>query len=304
MKNTLFFGNGLNRISKQSVSWDSLLDRLKGDQDFSSKTLPYTMVYERIFIQGPVVEGAGIDELQVKCQIADALKAQGGNFIYDKVVSMDFDNYLTTNYDYAIEEALIGKPDRKSTEDVYSVRRKRTYETDVGVKTLWNVHGQVEHPKSIMLGMDHYCGAVGKIGSYIKGTYEHVSDGVIRPVASMREKLESGVFCNTSWIDLFFSSNVHIVGFSLDFSEIDIWWLLNKRARFAAELPVMNKIFFYTDRVEVCEKTELLSSFGVQVVVTSLKNDGFPEMYRRVIKKMERTMGASAVPPRPTEVAK
>ena len=30
---------------------------------------------------------------------------------------------------------------------------------------------------------------------------------------------------------LFFNSDIHIVGFGFDYSEIDLWWILNKRAR-------------------------------------------------------------------------
>ena len=38
-----------------------------------------------------------------------------------------------------------------------------------------------------------------------------------------------------SWIDLMFTTDVYIVGFGMDFSEQDIWWILNKRQRFIKE---------------------------------------------------------------------
>ena len=50
---------------------------------------------------------------------------------------------------------------------------------------------------------------------------------------------------NISWIELFFNSNIYIAGLTLDYSEIDIWWLLNKRARLLNEgIKIDNKIFF------------------------------------------------------------
>ena len=39
-------------------------------------------------------------------------------------------------------------------------------------KYIWPIHGTIQHPKSIMLGLDHYCGSIGKINDYIKGKYK------------------------------------------------------------------------------------------------------------------------------------
>ena len=50
MTNTVLYGNGLNRLSSNAVSWDDLLDELKGSNGFDNGRLPYTMVYERIFM--------------------------------------------------------------------------------------------------------------------------------------------------------------------------------------------------------------------------------------------------------------
>lgn len=44
-----FFGNGINRLSENHVTWNDLLDRIKGINNFKNGQLPNTMVYERIF---------------------------------------------------------------------------------------------------------------------------------------------------------------------------------------------------------------------------------------------------------------
>jgi len=126
---------------------------------------------------------------------------------------------------------------------------------------------------------------VSKIHSYIKGTYSYETEGKKNPVISVSDKLKNQQFCHTSWVDLFFSSNVHIIGFSLDYSETDIWWLLNKRARFAADKLVKNKIFFYTDTIDE-EKHGLLKSFGVSVVITPIEGDDYKGMYKSAIENM------------------
>ncbi|WP_295763015.1 SIR2 family protein [Undibacterium sp.] len=290
MQNTVFFGNGLNRISKTSVSWEYLLNSLKGDKIFPNKDLPNTMVYERIFMEKLIGnESQKSNELLIKNGIADAMKSQDSNELFELLANMDFENYLTTNYDYAFEKAIKKvtdcDPEKLSTEDIYSLRRKRAYGETKKAKYLWNIHGEIEHPKSIMLGLDHYCGSVSKIDSYVKGTYKYLANTHLKVVPSMIEKLKKKEFCYTAWVDLFFSSNIHIIGFTLDYSETDIWWLLNKRARFATNGLVKNKIFFYADALDEA-KHQLLTAFGVEVVIIPTENKNYKKMYETAINKM------------------
>ncbi|MEZ9819689.1 SIR2 family protein [Shewanella sp. 10N.286.45.A1] len=286
MRNTLLFGNGLNRISENSVSWDSLLDKLKAGKKFTNKNLPNTMVYERIFMeQHDSSHNQKADELKIKESIADEMREQGSNELFELLAGMSFDNYLTTNYDLAFEKALNCSPEKFTTEEIYSLRRKRRYKLNGGFKYLWNIHGEIEHPKSIMLGLDHYCGSVSKIDSYVKGKYTHKLKGEKQRVLSMVKKLKANKYCDTSWVDLFFSSNVHIIGLSLDYSETDLWWILNKRARYSSEQLVNNKIFFYTNNIDH-EKKGLLQSFGVEVIETEVSNGDYKSMYKSVIQNM------------------
>jgi hypothetical protein len=288
MRNTILFGNGLNRISNNSVSWDHLLETIKGVNSFKNKSLPNTMVYERIFMERHSKKSNhNDDEMAIKNSIACVMKSQETNEIYSYLAEMDVSNYLTTNYDYAFEKALelIINPLRLSTEDIYSLRRKRKYETDFGDKFLWNIHGEIDHPKSIMLGLDHYCGSVSKIDSYIKGNYKHISEGEVVTVEPMKSKIKDNIYCTTSWVDLFFSTNVHILGLSLDYSETDIWWLLNKRARFAVDGLINNKIYFHVNKIDE-EMAGLLKSFYVDVVVTELDNKKYKQMYKSMLNKV------------------
>lgn len=285
MKNTVLFGNGLNRISANRVSWETLLDDIKADKYFTNETLPNTMVYERILMEKHNHNiSKKTDELKIKESIAVAMKSQGSNELYDLLISMNFDNYITTNYDYAFEKAIGQSPELLSTEEIYSLRRKRSYIT-TKKKSLWNIHGEIDHPKSIMLGLDHYCGSVSKIDSYVKGRYKYKANGETKIVIPILEKLKTKTYCHTSWVDLFFSSHVHIIGFSLDYSETDIWWLLNKRARFATDGLVKNKIYYYADKMDD-EKKGLLASFGVDVIITKVQNDDYKKMYKVAINKM------------------
>ncbi|PWD57658.1 SIR2 family protein [Pectobacterium parmentieri] len=293
--NTLFFGNGINRLSENHVTWSDLLDKIKGIKIFESGELPNTMVYERIFQEKHVPNRSKKkDELEIKNVIANELREQGPNEVLEALASLPIENYLTTNYDYAFEKALRISPVKLSSEDIYSLRRKRMYESENDIKFLWNIHGEIDNPKSIMLGLDHYCGSVGKIGAYVKGTYSHKINGADVTVKSMLEKLRDASFCHTSWVDLFFSSNVHILGFSLDYSETDIWWLLNKRARFSSEATINNKIYFYTHNVSN-EKKGLLEAFNVEVITIKVIGDSFEDMYWSAIKKINVNLNQGSV---------
>lgn len=286
MKNTVLFGNGINRLSTNSVSWGDLLDEIKGENRFSNGSLPNTMVYERIFMrEHKTSESQRLDELVIKSKIANSLAQQESNEVFKLLGGMDFEHYLTTNYDYAFEKALAITPEKLSSEEIYSLRRKRKYKSNAGTKYLWNIHGEIDSPKSIMLGLDHYCGSVSKIDAYVKGNYRYSVDGNMIPIESMEKKLEADSFCHTSWVDLFFSSNVHILGLSLDYSETDLWWVLNKRARLAADNLVTNNIFFYVNEIDD-EKKGLLESFNVNVVVTRIIGKDYESMYRSAISKM------------------
>ncbi|MCJ8326248.1 MAG: hypothetical protein MJK08_04015 [Campylobacterales bacterium] len=104
----------------------------------------------------------------------------------------------------------------------------------------------------------------------------------------------------------FFNTDIHILGFGLDYSEIDLWWILNKRARLGRTQKLKNKIFFYTKKLtyqecdklttkekEKCkqkikendEKINLLKSFNVLVEEFNVKN--YAELYKETIQKIK-----------------
>lgn len=53
MKNTILFGNGLNRLSPKNISWGHLLEIIKGSTKFNESLIPNTMIYERIILEKP-----------------------------------------------------------------------------------------------------------------------------------------------------------------------------------------------------------------------------------------------------------
>ncbi|MBL6446351.1 SIR2 family protein [Fulvivirga sp. 29W222] len=194
MMNSVLFGNGLNRLSATNKSWDELLDEIKYPNEFDNGNLPNTMVYERILFERPGLSNILEEELNVKEKIAKAYENIDAPSIYRELYSLNAQNYLTTNYDYAFRDSILDEFDykvlNKSTEEIYSIRRKIEIEKNGHEPTnIWHIHGEIQHPKTIMLGLDHYCGEIGKIDAFIKGRYKYSVDGKTKKLKSVKEKL-------------------------------------------------------------------------------------------------------------------
>ena len=297
---TLLFGNGLNYgISK---TWDELLKNLNQSSIINNDTLPNTMTYEQILL-GRLSKKAdlNVEEYNIKKEVSKYMEDLEPPKIYDEIINLNFDNYITTNYDNIFIKSYQKKyKDKffikdKSTELLYSIRRYK----ELNNSKLWHIHGEINHPKSIMLGMDHYIGSVSKIDDYIKGNYKF-SDRKIKISIenSIENKIKSSKYDNISWIELFFNSDIHILGFGLDYSEIDLWFILNKRSRLKYKTNIKNKIFYYTKKLSCVdckyipenvkkyeEKVELLKSFNVKVIEIDCD---YKELYEKAIIEIKK----------------
>jgi hypothetical protein len=303
MKNSILFGNGLNYLSDDQISWNDLLDKIKGTNQFDSTSLPNTMIYEKIMLHkhSNPNESIRTTESNLKNEIADVLKKQKTNQFYEKLLNLKFDNYLTTNYDYALNDSFkrISKDNwikNNSTEGIYSIRRNTSFFDSKNYEhcKIWNIHGEVSNPKSIMLGLDHYCGSIGQIDGYLKGNYKYQVENKKHQTIPIKEKINNNEFDYVSWVELFFTTNLHIIGFGLDYSEIDLWWIINKRARLKKEVSIQNKIKFYASPLEKLlkpqkdygkyiqekNKRELLKSFDVEIIEVPIDVSLFDEKYK------------------------
>lgn len=300
MDSTIIFGNGINRLSKKTISWGHLLDLIKGTRKFNDGLLPNTMIYERIILERPPSpDDVLYDEFEVKKEIAELMKEIGPNEIYTDLFRLNVKNYITTNYDYSfiystLDSNEVSPPIQEfSTEDVYSIRRlKQMPNRYERIKYLWQIHGEIRKPATIMLGLDHYCGSIGKIDSYIKGWYSYSRDGVKIEELSIEGKFKNKAFTNSSWVELFFTTNIHIIGFSLDYSEIDLWWIINKRARMKKSKSlrefIQNKITFHCNDIDE-QKKGLLESMDINVKIETLADKNYVEYYQRLLRRFHRS---------------
>lgn len=279
INNTLVLGNGFSRaLFKDMPSWKSLFGKVESDIN------NYTMLYEV-----NLLNGENKTDNEVKQELMRII--QNAHFVENikENVTLELNkfgeylsrngvqNIITTNYDEGIEFILCNKcgyinieTEGMIAEKIYSIRTYKMFnnkENGHCVK-LWKIHGDINRIETVTLGFDQYCGSLSKLSEYIKGKY--ASDKGPKCSVSMIDKCKTQEFDNLSWAELFFNTNVYIVGLGMDFSEIDIWWLLNKHIRIQNEISnVQNKIFYlYNNKYDNKEKKkdifEALEAFQVE----------------------------------------
>jgi hypothetical protein len=105
-KKALLVGNGINMLESK-LSWNGMLegiiDNMGQNGSISFEDKPYPLLYEEIFTKG--IRYADYDEKKIKEEIFILTKTLVHNEYHQKLMDLPFDNILTTNYDYCLEEA-------------------------------------------------------------------------------------------------------------------------------------------------------------------------------------------------------
>lgn len=289
MKQSILYGNGVNLLTKGNPSWKDLINEIS--KITIEGNIPNPIKYEAILLNdyknsnwedsNTINETADINdakkeqESDLKKKIAKRLEEFESNEIYRKIFEMPFEHFMTTNYDKSLikdlEENLFVS--KNTTEKLYSIRRSymiKTSENDSNGRLYWPIHGYFKNWPSIMLGYDQYCGSLAKIDSYVKGNYKYDKNDE-EPIKSIKKRLAKEEWGDIkSWIDLFFISDVHIIGLGLSYEEIDLWWILNRRKRIMTHTNVSNRVYYYQTEEEDNEKEQIFKIFGVEYV--PLKN--------------------------------
>lgn len=163
-------------------------------------------------------------------------------------------------------------------ETKYSVYRHNELEN----KRFWHVHGEINVPKSITLGFEHYGGQLQQFRNYTVSGTNYKSKNVSS--LSLHQRLKENIVTDESWIDFFFKDEVHILGLKLDYVETDLWWLLTNRARFQLEKPnqINNRIIYYCpEKYKDEHKTSIMEANNIDVKFINLEGENF---YRESIR--------------------
>jgi len=89
MEHTLFFGNGINRLNTENISWVQLLKVIMEPRIFEDKQLPNTLIYERIILERPKKDKDLLfDEFEVKNKIAELMSEIKINKYYNDLYNI------------------------------------------------------------------------------------------------------------------------------------------------------------------------------------------------------------------------
>ncbi len=282
----------MNRLSGSTDSWEKLLNRLAKDfrqQDIMSlsKYKPFTLIFEEIVLRSD--GDPRNQEMEIKRKVAQQVDSLPGNSFHREIMNCGVRNILTTNYDYNFEKSVEGQNERKNfrPERTYSVFRRRR----VNSMNVWHIHGEAEVPGSIMLGHEQYAGSLQKLRSYIVGAREGTQK-LTSPFTSGVTNFDQNDTVH-SWADIFLRDSVYIIGLSLHYTEIELWWLLSYKER----LRKVDKYrpgethyyHFYRRRTSDEEEAKLsiLKSMGVKVHRYSALPD-YENAYDKALRDVNR----------------
>ena len=284
----LLLGNGILRL-RGGVSWEALLARIAVNDEIPDHVLrdiPLAMRVEALCgadVEGARLRAAAEFEPTDAC-VTDTLR---------RLLRLPWDCVLTTNYTYEAESVLLGrdhfgKEDRRRTLACMdgSVYRKDNLHfcyimERKGLPPLpvWHIHGDLGRPDSMILSYYSYAKAISRLQKYNRQLKNAFQDAVqARRLVTPR-----------SWSDWFILGDVYTVGFGYDFSEFDLWWAAERKAR---ENARVGRLIAYQDRQEKADAVcALLKSVGAEVNRVYDYED-YAEFYRIVIDDIEQRMKA------------
>ena len=194
---------------------------------------------------------------------------------------------LTANYSTELETAAFGKytaytyrtNTRKTAEmrgsaDSLGLNRYTMIPVGEKQKQLWHIHGNAMKPNSIVMGHYYYGKLLREIEEYIPVFLKNYKTAVSKGEQEIAVR---------SWVDLFLLCDVHILGFSMDPAEMDLWWLLCCKKRHFPETQVR---FYEPNPVHIVNsgKELLMKAYGAEIITAPDFDGDYRKYYRDTIR--------------------
>lgn len=294
MKNNVFLiGNGINNINTTYTWYDLIEDLIKyiGAKGRIHNTInkPFPLLYEEIVTHA--IRKNNISETDIKQFIAEQIKKLQPNEIHQRIVTSGVQHILTTNYDFTLEQLLTSQTDQLKNEGIvkenlYSIFRHHQLKD----KFIWHIHGDRNHLSSITVGYEHYSGYLQQMRNYV-ATGASYTNFKLKPLIIRKNTGDKTTIY--SWLDFFFKNNIYIIGLTLDFIEIHLWWLLTFRQRMiqSKKLKLNNTItYFYPDFLEskIQHKLQLLNAYEIKTKCMPFDEKNGADYYLRILDKIEK----------------
>ena len=265
MNHILLVGNGPNYFSG-NCSWENAVRATAKRLRLSNQTEqligePLPLVYETLVSRYPA------QERETKAELAQQMHALRPNEVHAELMRLGWPTVLTTNYDYNLElsSGQHFRAQNLASESTYSVFRRRRSP----MCSVWHIHGELDGPRTMLLGLHQYAGYVQKLRQYFT-TKSNGSPFVFGGRDWERDDNRH------SWADLFLRDHVHIVGFGFDYAETGLWWLLSykQRLRHLKKKGVLvgSTTFYHLGNWRRDRRLQMMEALGVNVRLIGLKS--------------------------------
>ena len=280
----LLLGNGINRAFNED-SWSELLEKIKLDK-YDDEPSKYEMPMP---LKATLLTNNNANE-SIK-NILDLEKVYGPynqeliNFLR-RYTKLEFTDILTTNYGYEIEASLLddGQINNNRLEKIQGRKKIKGKERKVrsfykfDTTKVWHIHGEYAKAKSLVLDHKSYCDIISQCKGRVDSFRSRLNEKL--------KKNQNGWLEITSWVDVFLLGDVYIVGFGMDFSEIDLWWLIGEKYSYRNNFDeknrdILGKTTYFNLQLDNDEnirakkdfncKLELMRVYGVEVKNISIK---------------------------------
>ena len=280
----LFLGNGILRLGSNGTGWDDLLCALSPDGAVKRdvRNIPNAM-------QPEAIRGTDVEEVQQLT--AACLASQEPHDVLKKLVFLDFDAILTTNYTYEIERALM---DGKWNDN----RRKRCHTTLCGsphvlyntckcnlvkdvngrIIPVFHVHGELARKRSLVLSYYSYADAV-----------YHLIEMNKRRKNDYEEHQQSGSLLTVQgWLDYFLMGEVYAVGFGFDLSEFDIWWAAERKSREHADKGALHA--YMISNTHKRAKSSMLQAMRIDERFFRARDGQYEKAYLSALEEIKKRL--------------
>lgn len=281
----LFLGNGINLLF-QGTPWKEIVVEFARESGIETgrykfDKLPVTMQIVAASNNHIDSKMEALAEKLLSTKITEEQRA----FLLE-LLNVPSEQVITTNYTYELEQALMAEYSRgrapKST--FYSVDKidrsndmmlhrftKLPLESDY--RYIWHIHGLAYKPSSITIGHYYYGRLISQIQRYI---------GNMMVRYKTAESQGKG-YEPKSWVDYFLMGDVHMLGFGMDTSEFELWWLACCKQRNFPD----SKIWFYTRGITP-EQELLMRSYGIQII--NCARNSYLDSYKAALHEIRERM--------------
>lgn len=282
----ILLGNGLNRVSS-SYSWENLIDDLirisrnANSIDIAGK--PFPLLYEEIYLNE--ARKSHLKEMRLKSHIARLVSRFKPSPLHNDVLGLGLEHILTTNYDYTLESCIGSKVTSQNLSYIKETRYSLFRCQKIERTHFWHIHGESRTPASITLGYEQYAGYLQQMRNYVVTGIDYKN----KKISSFIERIKERDRQLYSWVDLFFTGDIYILGLSLDFVEMHLWWLLTFRARqmYEKRMAIKNTItylFPLHEKPQLKSRLSLLETTGVKLKAIEVKGKNWIDYYQKALQ--------------------